>query len=435
VKWRGAWREQLAVVGPAVVLAVIAFVVAFQWVKPAPPSRVVMATGRADGAYHAFAQRYRERLDREGITLEIRETSGSVENIRLLEDPGSGVDIAFVQGGTGGAATTDALVSLASVYFEPLWVFSRSAPGPGDLRGMRGRRLAVGPEASGTRMVAQTLLAANGVTEATARFSPQSGLDAVRALRRGEVDTVFLIASAESASVKEMLRSPGVALLSFPRADAYTKRFPFLTKLVLPAGGLSLEANLPARETVLLAPAATLVVRHDFHPALVDLLLVTAAGVHAGRGLFEAARQFPSSDHLEFPLMEEAQRYHRSGPPFLARFLPFWAATLVDRIKVLVLPLLVLVPLGRLAAPAYRWRIRSKIIKKYRDVVEVDQALAQGPTPARCGELLAQLDRIEAAVRSLRVPLSYADAHYHLRLHLDLVRAKVKEAQAASSGA
>jgi hypothetical protein len=133
--------------------------------------------------------------------------------------------------------------------------------------------------------------------------------------------------------------------------------------------------------------------------------------------------------------MEEAQRYHRSGPPFLARFLPFWAATLVDRIKVLVLPLLVLVPLGRLAAPAYRWRIRSKIIKKYRDVVEVDQALAQGPTPARCGELLARLDRIEAAVRSLRVPLSYADAHYHLRLHLDLVRAKVKEAQAASSGA
>jgi TRAP transporter TAXI family solute receptor len=247
VKWRGAWREQLAVVGPAVVLAVVAFVVAFQWVKPAPPSRVVMATGRADGAYHAFAQRYRERLDREGITLEIRETSGSVENIRLLEDPGSGVDIAFVQGGTGGAAKTDALVSLASVYFEPLWVFSRSAPGPGDLRGMRGRRLAVGPEASGTRMVAQTLLAANGVTEATARFSPQSGLDAVRALRRGEVDTVFLIASAESASVKEMLRSPGVALLSFPRADAYTKRFPFLTKLVLPAGGLSLEANLPAR--------------------------------------------------------------------------------------------------------------------------------------------------------------------------------------------
>ncbi len=432
--WRWAWREQLSVIGPAALLAIVAFVVAFQWVKPAPPSRVVIATGRSDGAYHRFAQLYRERLARERITLDIRDTSGSVENIRLLEDPASGVDIAFVQGGTGGAAKTDSLVSLASLYFEPLWVFSRTAPGPSDLRAMRGRRLAIGPEASGTRAVAQTLLAANGLTGATGRFSPLTGIDAVRALRGGEVDTVFLIASAESETVKEMLRSPGIALLSFPRADAYTKRFPFLTKLVLPAGGLSLEANLPPRDTVLLAPAATLVVRRDFHPALVDLLLVTAAGVHARRGLFEAPKQFPSPDHLEFPLMSEAQRYHQSGPPFLARFLPFWAATLVDRIKVLVLPLLVLVPLARAVLPAYRWRIRSKITKKYRNVVDVDQALVQGLTAADCDELLARLDGIEEAVRALRVPLGYADAHYHLRLHLDLVRAKVKEARAASRG-
>jgi TRAP transporter TAXI family solute receptor len=431
MKWRWAWREQLSVVGPAVVLAIVAFVVAFQWVKPAPPSRVVIATGRSDGAYHHFAQQYRERLARERITLEIRETSGSVENIRLLEDPTSGVDIAFVQGGTGGAAKTDGLVSLASLYFEPLWVFSRTAPGPSDLRAMRGRRIAVGPEASGTRAVAQTLLAANGITEATARFSPLTGIDAVLALRRGEVDTVFLIASPDSATVKEVLRSPRIALLSFPRADAYTKRFPFLTKLVLPAGGLSLEANLPPRDTVLLAPAAALVVRRDFHPALVDLLLVTAAGVHGRRGLFEVPQQFPSPDHLDFPLMSEAQRYYRSGPPFLARFLPFWAATLVDRIKVLVLPLLVLVPLARMVFPAYRWRIRSKIVKKYRDVVDVDQAITPRLTAAECDELLERLDRIEEAVRALRVPLGYADAHYHLRLHLDLVRAKVKEARAA----
>jgi hypothetical protein len=260
---------------------------------------------------------------------------------------------------------------------------------------------------------------------------PLTGLDAVRALRRGEVDTVFLIASADSATVKEMLLTRSIALLSFPRADAYTKRFPFLTKLVLPAGGLSLEANLPARETVLLAPAATLVVRRDFHPALVDLLLVTAAAVHSRRGLFEAPQQFPSADHLEFPLMDEAQRYHRSGPPLLARFLPFWAATLADRIKVLVLPLLVLVPLARVVPPLYRWRIRSKIIKKYRDVVDVDLALAQRPSAAECDDLLERLDRIEEGVRSLRVPLSYADAHYHLRLHVDLVRTKVKERRAA----
>jgi TRAP transporter TAXI family solute receptor len=432
MKWpRWAWKEQLSVVGPAVIAAVVAFVVAFQWVKPAPPSRVVIAAGRSDGAYYRIAQQYATRLAREGITLEVRETSGSVENIQLLENPESGIDLAFVQGGSGGGAKGEGLASLASLYFEPLWVFSRHAPGPADLRGFRGRRLAVGPEGSGTRAVALTLLAANGVTGGTARLLPLTGLDAVRALRRGAVDTVFLVAGPGSPTVHEMLRTPGIALLSFPRADAYTKQFPFLTKLVLPAGGLGLAANLPPRETLLLAPAATLVVRNDFHPALVDLVLVTAAAVHGKRGLFEAPRQFPSADHLEFPLMSEAERYYTSGPPFLARYLPFWAATLVDRVKVLILPLLVLVPLARIVPPAYHWRVRSKIIKRYRDVVEVDQALAHRPAPGECAQLLAQLDRIEDEVRNLRVPLGYADAHYHLRLHIDLVRRRVQDMRQA----
>jgi len=267
----------------------------------------------------------------------------------------------------------------------------------------------VGPEGSGTRSLALMLLTANGITEGTARFLPLTGMEAVQALRGSAVDTVFLVAGPGSPTVEAMLGTPGVALLGFPRADAYTKRFPFLTKLVLPAGGISLEVNLPPRETLLLAPAATLVVRTDFHPALVDLVLVTAAAVHGQRGMFEAAKQFPSPDHLEFPLMVEAERYHKSGPPFLARYLPFWAATLVDRVKVLILPLLVLLPLIRLVPPAYRWRVRSKIIKRYRDVVEVDQALTRRGAH-----------------------LGYTDAYYHLRVHLDLVRRRVQEMKQAA---
>jgi len=433
---RWAWKDQLAVLAPATIAVIIAFIVAFQWVKPAPPSRVAIATGRSDGAYYRFAQQYRDRLAREGITLEIRETSGSVENIRLLEDPASGVDIAFVQGGTASAAKTESLVSLASLYFEPLWVFSRTTPGPTDLRALRGRRLAVGPDGSGTRAVALSLFAANGITEKTARLLPVTGADAVQALRRSAVDTVFLIAGPSSPAVREMLRTPGVELLGFPRADAYAQHFPFLTKLVLPAGGLSLQENLPPRQSLLLAPTATLVVRTDFHPALVDLLLVVAAAIHGRRGLFEAPRQFPSPENLEFPLMTDAQRYYKSGPPFLARYLPFWAATLIDRVKVLLLPLLVLVPLVRLVPQVYRWRIRSKITRRYRDVVEADQMLARRPSAAECTELLGRLEQIEEDVRNLRVPLGYADAHYHLRLHLDLVRRRVQEmsqAHAASA--
>jgi TRAP transporter TAXI family solute receptor len=430
---RWAWKEQLAVAGPATIAVVIAFVVAFQWVKPAPPKQVVIATGRSDGAYYRYAQLYRERFAKAGVTLEVRETSGSVENIRLLEDPKSGVEIAFVQGGTASAAKTDTLVSLASLYFEPLWVFSRTAPGPTDLRELKGRRLAIGPEGSGTRAVALTLLAANGITEATAKLLPSTGTEAVQALRAGTVDTVFMIAGPSSPAVKEMLHTPGIELLGFPRADAYTKHFPFLNKLVLYAGALSLQENLPHKESLMLAPAATLVVSNDFHPALVDLVLATAAAIHGRRGLFEAAQQFPSADYLEFPLMHEAERYHKSGPPFLARYLPFWAATLVDRVKVLILPLLVLVPIVRLVPHVYRWRNRSKIINRYREVVDVDQALSANPSRADCAALLARMDQIEEDVRGLKVPLGYADAHYHLRMHADLVRRRVHEVSERST--
>jgi hypothetical protein len=295
---------------------------------------------------------------------------------------------------------------------------------------MRGRRLAIGPDGSGVRAVALTLLAANGITADNTPLIPLAGVDAVRALQRRDVDTVFLVAGPDSAMVKEMIVTPGLLLLDFARADAYTKRFPFLSKVILPAGALSLESDVPARETALLAPAATLVVRREFHPALVDLLLVVAAEIHGRRGLFELPKQFPSPDHLEFPLMHEAERYHRSGPPFLARYLPFWAATLVDRIKVLLLPLLVLVPLGRLVPPLYRWRMRSRILDKYRAVVDVDAAIGRQPTAGECETLLARLAQIEDEVRRLRVPLAYADAHYHLRQHVELVRSKVKELRA-----
>jgi TRAP transporter TAXI family solute receptor len=430
---RWAWKEQLAVAGPAAIAVIIAFVVALQWVKPAPPKQVVIATGRSDGAYYRYAQLYRERFAKAGVTLDVRETSGSVENIRLLEDPKSGVGIAFVQGGTASAAKTDSLVSLASLYFEPLWVFSRTAPGPTDLRELKGRRLAIGPEGSGTRAVALTLLAANGITEATAKLLPSTGTEAVQSLRAGTVDTVFMIAGPSSPAVKEMLHTPGIELLGFPRADAYTKHFPFLNKLVLHAGSLSLQENLPHKESLMLAPAATLVVSNDFHPALVDLVLATAAAIHGRRGLFEAAQQFPSADYLEFPLMHEAERYHKSGPPFLARYLPFWAATLVDRVKVLILPLLVLVPIVRLVPHVYRWRNRSKIINRYREVVDVDQALSANPSRADCTALLARMDQIEEDVRSLKVPLGYADAHYHLRMHADLVRRRVQEVSERSA--
>ncbi len=425
-------KEHLYVFTPAVLLTVLGFVLAFHFIKPAPPTHIVLATGRTDGAYYQFGLRYRELLAQEGITLEVRVTAGSVENIHLLEDPLNGVEVAFVQGGTGGAAKSQDLVSLGSVYFEPLWVFSRTTLTHQDITDLRARRLAVGPEGSGVRAVAELVLGAVGITPGQATLLPLTGLDAVQALRQDSVDAVFFVAAPESQMVQAMIHSRDVALMSFARADAYTLFYPFLTKLVLPEGGLDLRGNFPPHAVSLVAPAANLVVRRDFHPALAELMLMTAAKVHGAAGIFGRPVQFPSREHLDYPLSADARHYYESGPPFLVRYLPFWAATSVDRLKVLLLPLVTLLfPLFRILPPVYRWRVRSKVYCWYRDVRGIDQALADSPGGADLSGLSSELDRIENEVRRILVPLAYSEAHYNLRLHIDLVRRKVQGAQAA----
>lgn len=427
--WR--LRDHLLVVGPALVLTVVAFAVAISFIKPAPPRRIVLATGRPDGAYHQFGLRYQAELAREGITVDLRPTSGSVENVRLLANPASGVDVAFVQGGSVAVVDTD-LVSLGSLYFEPLWVFVRGAGRADDIRGLRGRRVAVGPPDSGTRALVDLLLRANGIGTATATLVPLTGLDAVQALRAGEVDAAVFVASPESASVREAVAIPDATVVSFPRAEAYTRLFPFLSRLTLPEGALSLERNIPRREVFLLSPTASLVVRPDFHPALSGLLLVSASKIHGRAGVFERARQFPSPDFTDFPLSPEALRFHQSGPPFLARYLPFWAATLVDRLKIMLLPLVALLfPLFKIVPPAYSWQTRRKIYRWYRQVQAADVALCQ-PQPAEAlDRLLAELDRVEHQVRQIPIPPAHSESHFQLRAHIDLVRAKVLTARAA----
>ena len=428
-QWRT--RDHLLVFGPAFLLAIAAFVVAINFVKPAPPRHIVLATGRPDGAYHLYGLRYQAELAREGITVELRPTSGSVENVRLLAESAGGVDVAFVQGGVRASAPAAELLSLGSLYFEPLWILVRTSALPQNVLGLRGKRLAVGPEGSGTRALVELLLNANGIRPDALTLLPLTGLEGVRALREGEVDVTVLVASPESPALREATSAPEISVMSFPRAETYSRLYPFLSRLVLPEGALSLAHDIPPRDVVLLAATTSLVVRPDFHPALSDLLLVTATRLHSRAGVFERPRQFPSPDLTDFPVSEDAQRFYRNGgPPFLARYLPFWTATLVDRMKIMLLPLVALLfPLFKIVPPTYRWRIRRKIFRWYRVVQAADMALAEPQSAEALDRILAQLDAAEREVRQIEIPLAYSDAHYHLRLHFDMVRAKVMAAK------
>lgn len=425
--------ELLWIFGPAVLLAAIALFITYQFVDPAPPKRITIATGGPNGAYYAYAQRYRDILARDGVTLDILQTNGSLENIELLQSPEAGVDVAFVQGGTGEDVEDDTLRSLASLYFEPLWIFLGTNVPFTRADDLVGRRVSIGPEGSGTRALALELLRDTGYDESAFVVSDLTGKAAVDALLDGRLDVVTLVASPSSDLVQELLRADGVKLLGFARAEAYTRRHRYLSNLLLPEGAVDMSSNLPPADVVLLAATANLVANETLHPALVDLLLEAAHEIHGGGGLFEQPGTFPSPSYLVFPLSDDARRYFTSGPPFLRRALPFWAATLIDRLALMLLPLIaIIIPLTRIMPPIYKWRVRRRVYRWYKELRKIEAHIQTGVHSDDVAEHHSNLDRIDDEVRKVKIPWAYAEELYQLRLHIRYVREGLDNLEDAS---
>jgi len=290
------------------------------------------------------------------------------------------------------------------------------------LHDLAGKRIAVGAEGSGVRGLALQLLEANDIPMDD-RLKPLAGLDAAEAVQQGWVDAAFIIAAPEAPVVQVLLRSPGVRVMSFAQADAYTRRFPFLTRVTLPRGVVDFVRDLPPQDTTLLAATANLVIRDGTHPALVSLLLQAAGEVHGKSGFFQRTGEFPAYLDASFELSPDAARHYKSGPPFLQRYLPFWAAVLVDRLVVLLLPLVaLLLPLMRIAPSLYTWRVRSKVFRLYGELKYLEDEVRQHYAPERHAEFFERLDRIEEEASNRHVPLAFTDLVYTLREHINLVR-------------
>ena len=403
------------------------FATYFLFVEAPPPRRIVIASGSKDGAYSRFAERYAELLKREGIALDVRSTRGSVENLTLLLDESSDVSVAFVQTGIADPAKSDSLESLGSLYREPLWIFYRGSDVVDRLTQLKGRRIAIGQDGSGTRGIAFQLLEANGIDADAAEFVEKGGNAAADALENNEVDAAFFVAGIDALYVHRLLKAPEIRLVELAHADAYERQFRFLSTLTIHAGLLDLKQNIPAKNTVLIAPAATLVAHKSLHPALISLLLKVATKVHRNGDLLATVGEFPSASFTDLPLNDDAERFFRVGPPVLQRFLPFWLASLVDRLKIMIIPLIMLMmPLLRVAPPLVRWQTRRKIYMWYAELRQIDQKAIQGTmSDSEAKQSLESLHGLEQQIAHVGVPLSYMEEYYNLRLHLNLVRTRV----------
>jgi TRAP-type uncharacterized transport system substrate-binding protein len=433
-----AWRVLVTALAPFIVLATVLLALAYLWLQPTPPKRVVLATGVEQGAYSEFGKRYAAALAKHGIQVELRLTQGAAENLALLRDTASGVDLAFVQGGADSArsasdeAQTDVgLQSLGSMFFEPVWLFYRAesaqkllkAPRIDRLAHLAGWRVNIGAPGSGVPNLALRLLGANRIDAATISLQQLPQTPAVIDLLEGRLDAIVLASAPESLMVQMLLQTPGVQLFDFAQADAYTRRFGFLSAVTLPRGVVDLANDQPPADVHMVAPTATLVARDSLHPALAQLFVQAAQQVHGEPGWFQRKGDFPNARDGERELSPEAQRFYRSGVPWLQRYLPFWMANLIDRMWLALLSIVaVLIPLTRVVPPLVEMRIRSRVFRWYGRLRAIEAATGDRPAAA----LLAELDDIETKVAQIQVPLSYTDELYALKSHILFVRRRLQ---------
>lgn len=410
------WRK-LAAVAAVVILSGAAVVVA----RSLPPRTLVMATGIEGSAAHEFGVRYREALAKQGVRLMLQTTAGSVENLRRLRDARSGVSVGIVQGGLTNEAESPGLESLGTLFYEPLWLFRRAGA-----QGLEGQRISIGPEGSGGRALALQILSRTKLDRVVGELSSFEPRVAAGKLLAGEIDAAFIVTGWNSPVVQSLLGAADVEAFSYLYADALVAIYPFLHKLVLPAGVIDIPGKRPPSDVVLLAPKTSLVARSDLHPALQYLLLDTAVQIHAQAGIFQKAGEFPAAEPVDLPLSAEAQRFYRSGRPFLQGYLPFWIATLIEQTLVVMVPIVALLyPVSKLLPQTYDWMMQRRITRLYGLIRSIESEMeAQGPE-LDADALNAKLNSLDQRANHLRLPAIYASNLYTLRSHIDLVRARL----------
>ena len=414
-------RLFIGLVATALIMAVVSLILVY--FLPAPPSTVTLATAFRGASFDYYGRRYRDRLARDRINLELKETVGAVENLKLLQDPQSGIDAAFIAGGISNGKHAPGLLSLGIIYHNAFWVFYSSSQSIEHLPQLKGKRIAVGPVGSATRQAAERILGLAGVSESTATFLPLAGVAAVEALNDSTIDVVWILGALEVPAVQALLKNPNARLLSFEMADAYTRIYPDLVQLTLPRGVLDIEKNIPPNDVSLIANVNRVLVRNDLHPEIVYHLSKTMLEEHSEPGVFARPGEFPKSADPEFPLHASAVEFYKNGPSFMQRHVPLWLYAHFQRlIAVIAAVIAVVIPLFHYLPMLYRWTVRRRLLYWYGRLQALEASIDSNPSGKHLTEVQIELQQIDEAVSRIHFPLAFSDQVYNLRSHVEIVR-------------
>jgi TRAP-type uncharacterized transport system substrate-binding protein len=413
--------------GFAAALSMLSIVsLALIYFVPATPSKVIMATGPKGSVSDYYGHQYRETFARSGVELELRQTAGSAENLGLLQDPKSGVEIAYMIGGISDGRHAPGMLSLGTVYITPVWLFYSSSEPIDHLSQLTGKRIAVGQTGGALQALVEKVLGKAGVTSENATLLPISATAAVEALNDGKADAVWVIGPPDAPSVHALLQNPNVRIMNFPAAEALAIMFPEFVRLVLPQGVIDFRRNIPPHDVPLIGVSGKLLVRSDLHPEIVPLMLQAMVEAHSARGVFQRSGEFPNGSDTEYPVAAAATDFYKNGPSYLQRHVPLWLSVHVQRaLAVLVTAIAIGFPLFRLMPVAYTWFNRRRLFYWYAQLKALEASFDSDPADKQLGRKQAEIERIEDAVSHIQFPLTFSDQVYNLRSHIEIVRHKI----------
>ena len=397
-----------------------------------------MATGPKGSSFEYFGRQYRETFAHSNIELELRETTGAAENVQLLLDQKSGVEIALTIAGVSDGKHAPGLLSFGTVYHTPFWLFYSSSEPIDELSQLTGKRIAVGPVGNGGRLLAEKVLGKAGVNSENATLLPFTGSAAVEALNNGKADAVSIIGPPDATAVHSLLQNPNARIMNFPEAEAFTIIFPELVRLVLPQGVIDIKRHIPPHDVPLIGVTGKVLVRSDLHPEIAPLILQAMVETHGARGIFQRSGEFPNGTDTEYPVAPAATDFYKNGPSYMQRHVPLWLSVHVQRaLAVLLTALAIGYPMFRLMPVAYTWINRRRLFYWYAQLKALEASFDSDPTDKHLTRKQAELERIEDAVSHIQFPLTFSDQVYNLRSHIDIVRHKIAsfgEAPGADSG-
>lgn len=419
--------RRLMLIGSLVLLAICWIVLAM--LKPATQGKIVMTAGAEGGIYHNYAQRYAQILKRDGITLDIRTSSGSVENFQRLREDDSEFQVGFIQSGTGNGEQAPGIQTIAAISYEPIWVFYQGNATYDRLSQLRGKRISLGLPGSGLRIVANDLLTENGITTNNSTLEELNGNNAYEQLLNNKIDAAFFIGRADSQLIHTLLNS-GIKLMSFSQADALVQKFPSLSKITYPRGATSLINDRPSHDVTLLAATAMLVSKESLHPALAYLLLDAANVIHNAPDFFTPRNYFPNQNIEDFNISDETRRYFKSGRPFLQRYLPFWLANFIERRFTILLPFIaVLFGLIQAVPRIYEASMKKRLVVWYKEIHLLEEEIwnTHEPSDEKLAEWHAEIEEIDANANQIDIPQRYYGDVYALKQAIRVVRDRVSE--------